>query len=306
MVLLLLAAPSLARAEPIAVCADGIPDDLLLEMRLELVARGHAVRLGCTHDGWTVGIEAASLAEVWVWARHADGRTRRSRIPRSLDGVDGRALGIAAATVLSEEDRAPHPTTATEPETEGSDGESAAVDDGDEGDEPDEDDRGGETPTVEPPEIVRSSRALTPDTVVFLGGAGTFGRLEERHWGAGALFAIGRHLRATVRLDAGLVATGAPGRGILGAWVGLTRVWRPGALRWLEVGAALRYAQDLVLDGNGARIGVGAETHIALQRKLAVGGRLFWRLSAAPLVALRAAPRIGAEAVLSFGMVITP
>lgn len=297
---LLLATPALAAAEPIALCADGIPDDLLLEMRLELVARGHQVSLACSHQGWTVGIDSASLAEVWVWAHHGDGRRRRSRIPRSLDAVDGRALGIAAATVLSEEDHAPaDPSESHERERDPI--ETEPVDDP----YPEADPEPVDPETAELP-TVRSSRALTPDTVVFLGGAGTFGHLEERHGGGGALFAIGRHLRATVRLDAGVVATGARGRALLGAWVGLTRVWRPAAVRWLEVGAALRYAQDIVLDGNGARIGVGAETHVALQRKLPIGGRLFWRLSAAPLIALRDGPRFAAEAVLSFGMVITP
>ena len=315
-----------AQAEPVTLCTAGIPEALVPEMRLELVARGHRVAVACAApEGWLVGIEAPSLAEVWVVARR-DGRTRRSRVPRSLDAVDGRALGIAAATLLGEEDptapRVDGDPTATS--VEGSEGGSepgtrdphaaatrAGVGSGDpdvesepETDpEPDPDPEPDLEP--EPEELVISSRALTPDMVVFVGAAGVVGRLVERHGGLGGLFAIGRHLLASVRLDAGAALSGWKERVLLGAWVGLTRVWRPVTRTWVEVGGALRYAQDIAF-GGGARIGVGPEAHVALQRKPGVGGRFFCRLSGAPLIYLHEDPTFGAEGVLSLGWVITP
>ena len=291
-----------AAIESAALCTEGIPPALVPQMRLELVARGHAVVLDCASEGWVVGIEAPSLAEVWVWARRGDGRKRRSRVPRSLDDVDGRALGIAAATLLGEEDPEPPAdrgrTDPVAPPARRSD----------------------ESPVTEtPPEAappspevplaqtqVVSSRALGPDMVVFLAAAGAFGRLEERHWGLGGLFGIGRHLRATARIDAGLFVLGAPARALGGAWVGLTRVWRRAPRLWFEVGGAFRYAQDVRVDGAGARIGVGPEAHIAVQRGVPSAGRFLWRLAVAPLVFLRSAPRLGAEVVMAAGWVLTP
>ena len=311
-VAMVVGAPTLASADAVSLCAEGIPDSLTPEMRLELVARGHQVVLSCEGEGWVVGIEDASLAEVWVWVRDAHGARRRSRVPRSLDAVDGRALGIAAATLMD----AMEPTPPVEPDPEdpraevdgegqagGSGGEGSESGEGDDPDDPDPD----QVDEPDPPDLVPSSRSLTPDTILMAGGTGAIARIAERVGGGGGFVGIGRHASATARLDGGLAFLAGPAAVTLSVWVGLKRVWGLDRSRWFEVGGALRYAQEIRTDvAGGPRIGIGLGMHLGYQRGLSRYLRLYWRVSAAPLVLAQQDPEVGAIGLFSFGVVVAP
>jgi len=302
MALVLGAARVRAQEPDVALCVEGIPDGLVPEMRLELVARGHRVDLACEGGAWVVGVEDATLAEVWVWARSADGTRRRTRVPRSMDVVEGRALGIAAATLMLQMQR----EADTPRESDVDPNELEAVEPAVREEDPAEEELPTEDEVEAERELVRSSRALTPDTVVMLAAAGAVGRLEQRHGGAGGLFGVGRHVAATARIDAGVTLLGAPGLALLGVFVGLTRVWKLAPKQWFELGGALHYAQEIRVDGGGPRIGVGAGTHLGMQQGLTDRLRFYWRLSGAPLILLRETPRVGGQGVLAVGVTVAP
>lgn len=287
----------------VALCTRDLPEALVSEMRLELIARGHRVALACNGDGWVVGIEAATLAEVWVWARSLEGERRRTRLARSLDDVDGRALGIAAATLMEEGGVAndtrvvSDPTPDPEPESES---ESEP--------EPEPEPESESEPEPEPPApvVVGSSRSIARDSVLMVAAASVGGRLDERYVGVGGIFGFGRHLSATARLDVGAqVFFGVPRRILAGAWVGLTRVWARAPQSWLEVGGSLRYAQDIRI-GDTARVGIGPDAHFGYQRAFASRFRLYLRISGAPLVVLGRSPTLGAEGLAVLGFMVTP
>ncbi len=303
-VALLVLASSGARAQAqtpsaaVALCTRDLPDSLVSEMRLELIARGHRVVLACNGDGWVVGIEAATLAEVWVWTRSLEGERRRTRLARSLDDVDGRALGIAAATLMMmDESTEGRPGEEAEPEVE----REPEVEP-----EPEPEEAEPHQPEPPAPVVASSTRSIERDSVLMVAGAALAGRLDERYLGVGGIFGYGRHLRATVRLDLGAqVFFGVPRRLLAGAWVGLTRVWARSDKSWLEVGGSLRYAQDIRI-GDTARVGIGPDAHFGYQRRFASRFRLYLRISGAPLVVLGRSPQLGAEGLAVLGFMVTP